>query len=75
MLRTRTTAISTTAISSASKGRHSSIKVRWQLIAANICKARYEEVEPADFMPLGPAEIDRLAVRVGELLARCRTRS
>ncbi|HEY1599054.1 MAG TPA: OB-fold nucleic acid binding domain-containing protein [Pirellulales bacterium] len=39
-----------------------------QLIAANICKARYEEVEAADFMPLGPAEIDRLAIRVGELL-------
>ncbi len=39
-----------------------------QLIAANICKARYEEVDPADFMPLTPAEIDRLAVRLGELL-------
>ena len=39
-----------------------------QLIAANICKARYEEVDAADFMPLTPAEIDRLAVRLGELL-------
>ncbi len=39
-----------------------------QLIAANICKARFEEVDPADFMPLTPAEIDRLAVRMGELL-------
>ena len=39
-----------------------------QLIAANICKARFEEVDPADFMPLAPAEIDRLAVRLGELL-------
>ena len=39
-----------------------------QLIAANICKARYEEVDPADFMPLTPVEIDRLAVRLSELL-------
>jgi 3'-5' exoribonuclease len=39
-----------------------------QLIAVNLCKARYEEVDPADFMPLTPAEIDRLAVRLGELL-------
>src|SRR5262245_28272274 len=39
-----------------------------QLIASNICKARYDEVDPADFMPLTPAEIDRLAVRLGELL-------
>lgn len=39
-----------------------------QLIAANVCKARFEEVDPADFMPLTPAEIDRLAVRLGELL-------
>jgi 3'-5' exoribonuclease len=39
-----------------------------QLIAANICKARYEEVDPADFMPLTPAEIDQLAVRLGEML-------
>jgi hypothetical protein len=30
-----------------------------QLIASNICKARYEEVDPADFMPLTPAEIAR----------------
>jgi 3'-5' exoribonuclease len=39
-----------------------------QLIATNICKARAEEVEPADFMPLTPAEIDRLALRAAELL-------
>jgi len=39
-----------------------------QLIAANICKARFEEVDPADFMPLTPAEIDQLAVRLGEML-------
>jgi len=39
-----------------------------QLIAANICKARFEEVDPSDFMPLTPAEIDQLAVRLGELL-------
>src|SRR4051794_10409662 len=31
-----------------------------QLIAANICKAQYDEVDAADFMPLTPAEIDRL---------------
>jgi 3'-5' exoribonuclease len=39
-----------------------------QLIATNICKARHEEIEYADFMPLGPVEIDRLALRMGELL-------
>lgn len=39
-----------------------------QLIATNICKARYEEVEPGDFMPLSPAEIDRMALRLGEML-------
>lgn len=39
-----------------------------QLIATHICKARDDEVEHADFMPVGPAELDRLAVRLGELL-------
>lgn len=39
-----------------------------QLIATNICKARYEEVDAADFMPLTPTEIDRLALRMAELL-------
>lgn len=39
-----------------------------QLIATNICKARHEEIEFADFMPLGPADIDRMAVRMRELL-------
>lgn len=39
-----------------------------QLIASAICKARHEEIEYADFMPVSPAQIDRLAVRLGELL-------
>jgi 3'-5' exoribonuclease len=39
-----------------------------QLIATNICKARYEEIDHADFMPVTPAEIDRLARRLAELL-------
>ncbi|HUY90646.1 MAG TPA: OB-fold nucleic acid binding domain-containing protein [Pirellulales bacterium] len=39
-----------------------------QLIATNICKAQRDEVEFADFMPVSPAQIDRLAVRLGELL-------
>ncbi|MEX2120358.1 MAG: OB-fold nucleic acid binding domain-containing protein [Pirellulales bacterium] len=39
-----------------------------QLIATNVCKARAEEIEHADFMPLGPGEIDRLTVRLGEML-------
>jgi len=39
-----------------------------QLIATAISKARPEEIELADFMTLGPAEIDRLAVRLAELL-------
>jgi len=43
-----------------------------QLIATNICKARMEEVEFADFMPLGPAQLDKLAVRLGELLRSIR---
>jgi 3'-5' exoribonuclease len=39
-----------------------------QLIATSICRARPEEIEYADFMPLGTADIDRLAVRLGQLL-------
>jgi 3'-5' exoribonuclease len=39
-----------------------------QLIATNICKARHEEVDFSDFMPLTPADIDRLALRMTEIL-------
>jgi len=39
-----------------------------QLIATNIHRARGDEVDPADFMPLTPGEIDRLALRMSELL-------
>ncbi len=39
-----------------------------QLIATSICKARMDEVDLADFMCLSPADIDRLAVRLSELL-------
>ncbi len=39
-----------------------------QLIATSICKARAEEVDLADFMSLSPADIDRLALRLAELL-------
>lgn len=39
-----------------------------QLIATNICKARHDEIDFADFMPLSPADIDRLALRLAELL-------
>jgi 3'-5' exoribonuclease len=39
-----------------------------QLIATSICKARSDEVDMADFMSLTPADIDRLAVRLAELL-------
>ena len=39
-----------------------------QLIATSICKARDDEVEHADFMSLTPGEIDRLALRLAELL-------
>lgn len=39
-----------------------------QLIATSICKARHEEIDFADFMHLSPAEIDRLAARLAELL-------
>src|SRR5215471_5858388 len=39
-----------------------------QLIATSICKARSDEVDLADFMCLTPTEIDRLALRLSELL-------
>jgi 3'-5' exoribonuclease len=39
-----------------------------QLIVTQICKAHNDEIEYGDFMPVGPAELDRLAVRLGELL-------
>ncbi len=39
-----------------------------QLIATSICRARGDEVDLADFMALTPADIDRLAVRLAELL-------
>ena len=38
------------------------------MIATSICRARSEEIDFADFMHLSPAEIDRLAVRLAELL-------
>lgn len=43
-----------------------------QLIANNICRARTDEVDLADFMPLANADIDRLAVRLGEMLRQIR---
>jgi len=39
-----------------------------QLIATSICKARPEEVDLADFMCLTPGDIDRLALRLAEML-------
>jgi 3'-5' exoribonuclease len=39
-----------------------------QLIATSVCKARQEEVEFDDFACLTPADIDRMAIRVAELL-------
>jgi 3'-5' exoribonuclease len=39
-----------------------------QLIATHICKARDDEIDFADFMPLTPADIDRFALRLAELL-------
>jgi 3'-5' exoribonuclease len=39
-----------------------------QLIATSICKARSDEVDMADFMNLSPADIDRLALRLAEML-------
>ncbi len=39
-----------------------------QLIATSICKARSDEVDMADFMNLSPTDIDRLALRLAEML-------
>ena len=39
-----------------------------QLIIANICKARADEVEQADFMPLTDAALAKLAARLAEML-------
>src|SRR5437016_505657 len=39
-----------------------------QLIATSICKARPDEVDMADFMTLTPADIDRLSLRLAEML-------
>jgi 3'-5' exoribonuclease len=39
-----------------------------QLIATSVCRARADEVDMADFMSLTPADIDRLALRLAELL-------
>jgi 3'-5' exoribonuclease len=39
-----------------------------QLIATNVCKARPDEVEFDDFACLTPADIDRMAIRLAELL-------
>jgi 3'-5' exoribonuclease len=39
-----------------------------QLIANHICKARDDEIDHADFMPLTPADIDRFVVRMTEFL-------
>jgi 3'-5' exoribonuclease len=39
-----------------------------QLIATSICKARDDEINFTDFMHISPAEIDRLAARLAELL-------
>ncbi|MGH7193384.1 MAG: 3'-5' exoribonuclease YhaM family protein, partial [Candidatus Saccharimonadales bacterium] len=39
-----------------------------QLIATNICKARPEEIEYSDYMPVSPADIERLTRRLAELL-------
>jgi 3'-5' exoribonuclease len=39
-----------------------------QMIATSVCKARSEEIDPADYMSLTPAEIDRMAVRLAQLL-------
>jgi 3'-5' exoribonuclease len=35
-----------------------------QLIITNVCRARDDEVDPADFMLLTPGDIDKLAVRM-----------
>ncbi len=39
-----------------------------QMIATSVCKARGEEIDPADFMSLTPVEIDKMAVRLAQLL-------
>ena len=39
-----------------------------QLIATNICKAREDEIDHADFMTLSPGDIDKMALRLAELL-------
>ncbi len=39
-----------------------------QMIVSSICRARPEEIDYADFMTLSPADIDRLAARLAELL-------
>lgn len=39
-----------------------------QMIIQSICRAQPEEVDEGDFMPLSPAQIDQLAVRLAELL-------
>lgn len=43
-----------------------------QLIATSVCRARADEVDMADFMSLTPAEIDKLAQRLAELLRSMR---
>ena len=43
-----------------------------QLIATSICKARPDEVDMADFMTLTPADIDRLSLRLAEMLRSMR---
>lgn len=39
-----------------------------QMIATSICKALEHDVEEADFMPLAPVDLDRLAARLREIL-------
>jgi 3'-5' exoribonuclease len=39
-----------------------------QLIASSICKARDDEIDHTDFMTLGPTDIDKMAVRLAEVL-------
>jgi 3'-5' exoribonuclease len=43
-----------------------------QLIATSICKARPDEVDMADFMTLTPTDIDRLSLRLAEMLRSMR---
>ncbi len=44
-----------------------------QLIANSIRRARADEVDEADFMVRGPAEIDRMAARLAEILRGIKT--